>query len=68
MPSEQLRFWLETLASITGIAALVFIAMELLRARRADSRDFLFHVYEKYEGLAKDMQVVATLQVSNIIK
>ena len=46
MPSEQVRFWLEVVASAAGIAALAAIALELLRARRADARDFIFHISE----------------------
>ena len=58
MPSEQIRFWLETLATIAGIAALVFVGQELLRARRADARDFLFHIYEKFERLADELILI----------
>jgi len=66
VPSEQIRFLLESIASIAGIAALVAIALELLRARRADARDFLFHVYEKYEGLAKELVLVESKKPMNI--
>ena len=65
MPSEQIRFLLETIGSIAGIAALVAIALEFLRARRADARDFLFHIYEKYEGLAKEMVLVESKKPMN---
>ena len=66
MLSEQIRFWLETLGSIAGISALVFVGLELLRARRADARDFLFHIYEKYEGLADELILVEAVDPVNL--
>ena len=66
MPSEQLRFWLEAAGSAAGIAALAAIALELLRARKADSRDFYFHVSERYEGLWNERQLLDSVEFSSL--
>lgn len=63
MPSEQLQFILESITSIVGIAALVAIAIELQRARRADAREFLFHTYEKFSGIHKHRVLVENLEI-----
>ena len=66
MPNEQLRFWLETVGSIAGIAALVAIALELLRARRADTRDFLFEMTNKYAEIKNAEVVALSWEFSNV--
>jgi hypothetical protein len=66
VPSDQVRFWLETAASIIGLIGVFAIALELLRARKADERDFLFHTYEKYEEIAAERGIVQNLQFTNV--
>ena len=66
MPSEQVRFILESIASIAAIAALVAIALELQRARRADTRDFLFYTHEKYHEIRKTQDYLLGLNISNV--
>ena len=66
MPSEQFRFLLESIASAAGILALVAIALELLRARRADARDFLFQTYEKMGVLSADVRYVQAMEFDNL--
>ena len=66
MPSEQLRFVLEIIGSIAGIAALIAIALELQRARKADERDFLFHTYEKFEELSREWALSTSMEFSTL--
>jgi len=66
VPSEQLRFVLETIGSLAGIAALVAIALELQRARRADTREFMSRAYEKYTNLIKERDSLASIEYSSI--
>jgi hypothetical protein len=66
MPSEQIRFILEAIGSIAGIAALIAIALELQRARKADERDFLFHTYEKFEEISKEWAVATSMEFSTL--
>lgn len=66
MPSEQLRFWLELVASFAGIAALAAIALELQRARKADTRDFLFQTTEKINEIRKERIYLTSLNFSNL--
>lgn len=65
MPNEQIRFWLESFASIAGIVGLFAIASELLRARKADARDFLFHMYEKFDAMHEERRLMEQLEFSN---
>ena len=65
MPSEQLRFVLESIASIAGFAALVATALELQRARRADAREFLFHAYEKFNDIHEHRIIVEQLELNS---
>ena len=65
MPSEQLQFWLESVASLAGIIGIYAIASELLRARRADAREFLFHMAEKLDEMHEDRRIVEQLKFSN---
>ena len=64
MPNEQFRLLLESIASIAGIAALVAIALELQRARRADTRDFLSRAYEKLGALFQEKRLLASIEYS----
>ena len=66
MPSEQIRFWLESIGSVAGVAALAAIALELIRARRADTRDFLFHTHEKYNEIRKEQDLLLSLKFSQL--
>ena len=66
MPSEQLRFWLESMGSIAGVAALAAIALELIRARRADTRDFLMQMTKNYSEIVTQANVVQSWEFSNI--
>jgi hypothetical protein len=66
VPSEQVRFILESIASIAGIAALVAIALELQRARRADSRDFMFFTFKLHNELYEEQRIVDALEFSNL--
>ena len=66
MPSEQLRFIIETAASIIGLIGVFAIALELLRARKADERDFLFHTYEKYEEIAVERGIIFNLNFTKL--
>jgi hypothetical protein len=65
MLNEQLRFWLESLASIAAIVGLFTIAKELLRARKADQRDFLFHMSDKWDEMHEERRIVEQLEFSN---
>ena len=67
MPSEQVRFLLESIASTAGIAALVAIALELQRARKADVREFLFHTSEKFDAMHEERRIVEHLEFSTYI-
>lgn len=66
MPSEQLRFWIEIVASFAGIVALFAIAMELVRARRADTRDFLFNANEKLNAISSERLYTESMEFSNL--
>ena len=66
LPNEQVRFWLESAASLAGIIGLFAIASELLRARRADARDFLFQTQEKWDEIFDERMVVRSLRFSNM--
>lgn len=66
MPSEQLRFWLETITSVIGLIGVFAIALELLRARRADARDFIFHISEKYKDIYNERTLVNSFEFSNM--
>lgn len=66
MPSEQLRFWLEVVASIAGVVALAAIALELVRARRADTRDFLFQMSNKYSEIKSAETSALSWEFSNL--
>ena len=66
MPSEQVRFWLEALGSIAGVVALAAIALELIRARRADTRDFLFAASGKLGELLSERIFVNAMEFSNL--
>lgn len=65
MLNEQLRFWLESLASLAAIIGLFTIAKELLRARKADQRDFLFHMSDKLDAMHEERRIVEQLEFSN---
>lgn len=66
MPSETVRFWLESIGSVAGIAALAAIALELLRARRADTRDFLFQITEKHQEIRHETNIAFSWEFSNL--
>jgi hypothetical protein len=66
MPSEQLRFWLEGIGSLAGVVALAAIALELVRARRADTRDFLFQMTNKYAEIKNAEVVALSWEFSNL--
>ena len=66
MPSEQLRLVLESIASLAGIVALIAIALELQRARKSDAREYLFHMYEKFEELSNARVFVLSLEFSTL--
>jgi hypothetical protein len=66
LPSEQVRFWLESTASIIGLIGVFAIALELLRARKADERDFLFHTYEKFEKIAIERGIIQNLEFTKL--
>ena len=66
MPSEQLRFWLEAIGSFAGIVALAAIALELQRARRADSRDFMFFTFKLFNELYEEQRIIDSLEFSNL--
>jgi len=58
MLNEQIRFWLEIIGSAAGIIALFAIALELQRARKADTRDFYFHIAEKFDRLEEERAIL----------
>jgi len=64
VPSEQLRFWLESVGSVAGILALAAIALELQRARKADAREFLARAHEKFISLYPQYLRLSTIEVT----
>ena len=66
MPSDQIRVILENFASVVGIIGIYAIALELLRARKADSREFLFHTYEKFSLLHTERRLVESSEIENL--
>jgi hypothetical protein len=58
MSNEQIRFWLESLATIAGIVGLFAIALELMRSRKADTRAFYFHISEKFDALVEHRNIL----------
>lgn len=58
MLDQQIRFWLEIIGSAAGIIALFAIALELQRARKADTREFYFHIAEKFNAIIDKSQTL----------
>ena len=66
MPSEQLRFWLEVFSSFAGLVGLAAIALELLRARRADTRDYLLRIHRRLSEISEERVIVDGFEFSNM--
>ena len=68
MPSEQVRFWLEAGASIVGLVGVFAIALELMRARKADVREFLFHTGDQFDAMHDERRIVEHLKFVTYIE
>ena len=66
MPSEQIRFWFEIFGSFAGLLGLAAIALELLRARRADTRDYLLRIHSRLSEISEERVIVDGFEFSNM--
>ena len=66
MPNDQIRFWIESFASLIGIVGILAIVWELDRARKADAREFLFYTYAQFNKIHKQRVVVENLEINSL--
>ena len=66
MPNEHFRYWLEIAASLATVGALAAIALELLRARRADSQENSWRIGKRHTEIAGERIVFENGKFRNL--